>query len=230
MDTAITLQHIATWGTLAGTIATAIATFFLWRVTRILAVETKRMADASAQPQVVVNITPNQWALNHVNLVAENTGNATAFDVEIAFDPPLENGEVRSPDRAIPFQKISLLKPGQSLSSYLSEASAVLEKTYNVQVSWKPLPNSADRQTLSYLFSMKDYTGMTQLGAADPIIQIADQVKNIREDWRNVARGHHRLKADIYTEAERQHERDIMDERRRQAQQERTASQKPKSE
>lgn len=202
------------WGTLTAAIATAIATFFLWRVTKILAVETKRMADASAQPQVVANITLNKWAMNHVDLEIENTGNATAFEIEVVFDPPLENDEDRvDGDYVIPFQRISVLKPGQSLSSYLAESAPLLDKSYTVTTSWKLLPDALGRQSLSYSLHMSDYKGMSRLGAADLAIQIAEQVKKIREDWQSVASGQRKLKTDIFTDAERHRERKMLDER-----------------
>lgn len=207
-------QAIATWGTLAGTIATAIATFFLWRVTKILAVETRRMADASAQPQIVASIVLNKWAMNHVDLEIQNTGNATAFEIDVVFDPPLENGEVRADgDYAIPFQFISVLKPGQSLSSYLAEAEPLLDKSYTITTSWKLLPEAIERHALSYSLHMSDYKGMSRLGAADPAIQIAEQLKKLREDWRSVAGGQRKLKVDIFTGEERQREREILDQK-----------------
>ncbi|WP_053059075.1 hypothetical protein [Croceicoccus naphthovorans] len=102
----------AVFGTLFGTLATALATFALWRVTRVLAVETKRMADAAMQPQVVATIVPNPWSTIHLDITVENTGNATAFDIEVGFDPPLSNGEARE-GKSLPLQRISVLKPGQ---------------------------------------------------------------------------------------------------------------------
>jgi hypothetical protein len=198
------IQQVSTWATLAGTLATAIATIFLWRVTRVLAVETKRMADASARPQIVANIIMNQWAMNHVDLTIENTGNATAFDIVVEFDPPLENGKARSDGRAVPFQNISVLKPGQSLTSYLSESAPMMDSEYRVKTSWKVTPESAERQTLSYDFRMKDYAGLSRLGAASPAIQVAQELKKIRDDWRSIATGQKKIQADTYSEADRQ--------------------------
>ncbi|MCR6659747.1 MAG: hypothetical protein NVV72_10510 [Asticcacaulis sp.] len=209
------MQTILTIGSLIGTLATAVATFFLWRVTGILAVETKRMADAAAQPLVVANLIPNQWALNHIDLIVENTGNATAFDIELKFDPPLENGEVRSSDRPIPLQNISILKPGQSLSSYLAEFEIYKGKSFKVDVTWKVKPVGEERQLLSYTFNMADYEGITRLGSASPTIQIAEEIKHIREDWKKVANGQGKLKADVYSSYDRQREREQNEERYR---------------
>lgn len=46
----------------------------------------------------------------------------------------------------------------------------------------------------------------SRLGAASPEVQIAEQVKKLREDWRPVAYGQRRLKADAYTQADRERE------------------------
>ena len=83
-------------GGLLGSLVTAVATLFLWRVTKLLAVETKRMAEASAQPHVVATLDPNRWSMRHFDLKVDNTGNATAYDIKVDFTPPLINGEGRA--------------------------------------------------------------------------------------------------------------------------------------
>jgi len=203
---------IATYGTLLASIVTAVATFFLWRVTGILAVETKRMAD-SGSPQVVANIVPNQWSTIHLDINVENTGNATAFAIEVVFDPPLENGEARNDDRPIPFQTISLLKPGQALKSYLSDVGDYLEKSFTVTISWQLHPSSNVRETLSYSLNMKDFKGVSYLGARDPIVQVAEQIKKLREDWQYVASGSRKIASDVYDAADRQRARAELDAR-----------------
>ncbi|MEF9793102.1 hypothetical protein [Escherichia coli] len=105
-------EHINTVSTLISALAallTAVATFFLWRVTRLLADETKRMVDASVQPHVVVTLEPNSWAAFYFDINIANTGNAPAYDIEIGFNPPLVNAEHRK-NIGIPFSKVSVLK------------------------------------------------------------------------------------------------------------------------
>lgn len=206
-------NSVAVFGTLFGVIATAVATTALWHVTRILARETKRMADAAAQPQIVATIVPNLWSTIHLDINVENTGNATAFDIEVAFDPPLTNGEARGGDIPIPFQRISLLKPGQSLTSYLSEVGDYLEQSFEVSVSWRLSPNASETQRLAYWINMSDYRGVSYLGERDPNVQIAEQLKKIRDDWRAVANGSRKLKSDIYSSRDRDRESRIIEER-----------------
>lgn len=207
------ITDFATWGTFAASVATAVATFFLWRVTKILAVETKRMADAAARPQIVASIIPNQWSVIHLDIAVENTGNATAFDITVEFDPPLENGKARGKDIGTPFQSISILKPGQSLRSYLTQVGDYLEKSFTVTTSWRIDPASDQRDTLTYYLSMTDYKSVSYLGARDPIVKIAEQIEKLRDDWRYVASGSRRIQTETFDATDRQSERDILDQR-----------------
>jgi hypothetical protein len=200
-----------------GVLITAIATIFLWRVTRILAVETKRMADASARPHVVATIEPNPWSLLHADLRVENTGNATAYDIQVSFDPPLENGGVRR-KQDIPLQRISVLKPAQQLASYLSEFPPLLNTTYTVTVSWTRGAGDTKREMHSYGLDMGVYKDISQLGAADPLTHMAEQLKKIREDWKGVASGSQHLGVDVFTSGDRLHKRRQWDRERRRRQ------------
>lgn len=115
-------------GGMLATVVTAVATIFLWRVTKLLAKETTRMVEASDQPHVVATLSPNRWSLRHFDLLVDNTGNATAYDIQVCFDPPLENGEARKEDAKIPFESVSVLKPGEGLRSYLADISVLEER------------------------------------------------------------------------------------------------------
>lgn len=208
LDTAISM------GGVAGTVVTAVATIFLWRVTQLLARETTRMAQATSQPQVVATLDPNRWSMRHFDLNVDNTGNATAYDIEIVFDPPLNNGEARTGLPDIPFGRISVLKPGHGLSSYLCEYALVEKKTYKVTVSWRRHPQNDQRERIAYTLDMTDRLGVSQLGD-DPLVQIANHVKKIEEDWQPVAKGSRRIKIDAFSAADRLNERRMSDRQRR---------------
>ena len=190
--------------TVIGTVVTALATFMLWRVTKVLAVETRRMAEASARPQVVANIEPNQWAMNHADIVVANTGNATAFDVQVEFDPDIPNDpEIR--DRPQPLRTVSLLRPGQHLVSYLCSFAHIIDTSRTVTVSWRRDASRPERETISYALNLSEIDGRGSLGALDPVTQIASEIKNIRDDWKRVASGNKKIQADVFTAADRLH-------------------------
>ncbi|MDQ0462952.1 hypothetical protein QO010_000700 [Caulobacter ginsengisoli] len=210
-------------GDLVETAVVAVATIFLWRVTKTLADETRRMAEASAQPQVVATLEPNQWALNHADLVVANTGNATAFDIRVSFDPPLQNAEVRG-SRDIPLQRISLLKPGQTQSSYLSAFEPIIGTLYTVTIRWKRDPGSDSSEAYSYTLDLGEISALTRLGAASPMIQIAEQMKKLREDIERLVDGRRTLEINTHSPVDRLHERRERDRWRRRTAREQAAA------
>jgi len=184
---------------------TAVATIFLWRVTKLLAKETTRMVEASDQPHVVATLSPNRWSLRHYDLLVDNTGNATAYDIRIVFDPPLENGEARKNDAKIPFDRISVLKPGQGLRSYLADINVLRGKSYEVTVSWRRGSKAKPRETNVYTLDMADYEGTSELGK-DPTVDLARSLEKIEKSLSKLVGSTH-LNVDVYTNADREKER-----------------------
>lgn len=197
-----------------GALVTAVATVLLWQVTLTLSRETRRMREAGAQPHVVATIEPNRWGLLWADLHVANTGNATAYDIEVNFDPPLDHDGKR-PDQPPPLRVISVLKPGQSLSSSLGEFAPLLKKTYRATTSWKRRHDDKHREANSYTLDMTQFEGFRRIGAADPLVQIADEVKHIREDWRWISGGSRKLKIDTYLTSDRLHENRAHERRQR---------------
>ncbi|MDM0043767.1 hypothetical protein QTH91_04665 [Variovorax dokdonensis] len=197
-----------------GTLVTAVATFFLWRVTKTLARETTRMAEASAQPHVVATLAPNRWSMIHFDLHVDNTGNATAYDVILAFEPPLIGGEGRGHASEVPFQKISVLKPGQGLSSYLSEYRLLDGKSFRVSISWKRDAARAERQHNEYTLSIADHDGTVRLGD-EPLLEIAKHIGKLEASLSPVARGSRRAEVDVFMSLDRLRERRNLERKRR---------------
>lgn len=203
-------------------IFTAIATFFLWRVTNLLAKETKRMVDAAEQPHVVVTLEPNMWAAFHFDICITNTGNSPAYNIHVDFDPPLINADHRErSNHNIPFSNISVLKNGQSLTSNICEYEKIKDIKYNIKISWSKRPNSRTRDENEYIYDMASFDGISYLGARSPVTQIADQIKKIREDWRPISQGNKKIKSDIFSQNDRDEESRLIQERHQKFLQER---------
>ncbi|WP_009399725.1 hypothetical protein [Pseudomonas bharatica] len=199
------ISALLDFGGVLATFVTAVATIFLWRVTKLLAKETTRMVEASDQPHVVATLAPNRWSLRHFDLVVENTGNATAYDIKIAFNPPLENGEARREDAKIPFEQVSVLKPRQELRSYLADINVLEGKSFEVTVSWRHGSKDKPRETNVYTLSMADYIGASELGR-DPMIDLARSLEKVEKSLGSMVRSR-RLKIDVYTSGDRRQER-----------------------
>lgn len=144
---------------LVAAFVTAAATFALWRVTRVLAVETKTLAKMTSQPFVVASLesVPGISAHTVLNFVLRNTGNATAFDVKVTVSPELPkvaNG-VPSLDNETLFET-SLLPPGQTLPLQGAVLEKVHDKTFNLTVSWSSLPGAKPVEPIKYAIRGKD--------------------------------------------------------------------------
>lgn len=141
------------------TIVTAIATFMLWRVTRVLAVETKTLAKMTSRPFVVVSMepVPGVSAHNILNLVLRNTGNATAFDITVRVSPylPKVGKEPLVSDTETPF-KVSLLPPNQAIPLQGLKLENIHDKNFEFNIGWSCRPGAEQIDTIRYFIGGED--------------------------------------------------------------------------
>ena len=190
------------YATLIAAGVTAFGTIVLALLTFVLAKHTKRANEISSSPIVVVTMTPNMWGVNHIDIEVENVGEATAFDIEIDYEPELVAWSSNE-DRKVPYTKVAVLKPGQLLRASLDKYDNYADTEYKAKLSWARKPMSKKRETIEHTLTVKDIAEATYLGSRDATVQIAEQVKKIREDWKNIANGYNRLNSDVYTQADR---------------------------
>lgn len=181
---------------------TAFATAVLAFLTYVLAKATARMAAEYSRSQIVATLEPNQWSVIHFDLIVANTGNASAFDITIRTDPPLVSDLPSRGGEAI-INDISILRPGQVIRVYASEYAKLDGKRIDFSVEWGHRPGSKRREHLKYSIDMNNFKGIGSLGSSTPAVQIAEQIKKIREDWQAVARGNRRLRVDTYPSSDR---------------------------
>jgi hypothetical protein len=132
---------------LVAAFVTAIATIALWRVTRVLAVETKTLAAMTSKPFVVSSFESSGADPTAINLTLRNSGNATAFDVKfrIVPAPPKANGQPADNPQQSTFD-ISLLPAGQVLPLQGVMGRDVSDASFEIWVSWTSLPGGKQRE------------------------------------------------------------------------------------
>lgn len=200
----------------SGTI-TALATLALAFLTWILARATKAMAEATSSANVVASLETSQWSWLHLDIVVHNTGNAPAFDVTVKFDPPLPYMTPKEADDT-PFGKISIIRPGHLLSSNVNDFQSVSKNVYRVTVEWKTTPNTKRAQRNVYEIDMAGLGAISRLGSGSPEVQMAEQIKKLREDWQAVSQGNRRLHVNQYSSEDRMSEAAEREEARREFQ------------
>ena len=150
-------NNILAFSQLLTAAVTAVATIALWRVTRVLAVETAKLAQMTSQPFVVCNLESSASSAVALNLTLRNTGNATAFDIKLELLPalPKYDGSPAEDDTSS-IRELSVLAPG--LVHYVEGVMSrdIPNKKYAATISWANRPNAAVRETLSYNFKPKD--------------------------------------------------------------------------
>lgn len=164
---------------LAAAFITALATFALWRVTRVLAVETSGLAKMTSRPFVICGIESSLADPTALNLVIRNTGNAAAFDIKTKVLPPLPqpNGTTGE-GQTETLVDVSYLPPGQVLSRQGVMSRDIFDVKYDVEISWASSPRSTDRESLSYIFEGRDgfNGGFKEKG----MHEIANELEKIR--------------------------------------------------
>jgi hypothetical protein len=190
---------------------TAVATLALALLTWVLARATNSMARASSSANVVANLEVNQWSFLHLDLIVQNTGNAPAFDVKVEFTPPLPlMSEVAKDDT--PFGMISIVRPGQTLTSGVNDWQSVCKDIYRVKVEWKRTPTSKRVEVNAYDINLAALGKVSRFGSGSPEVQIAQQLKLLRDDWKNVALGQRKIKVEGYDNSDRQRDKEAQEE------------------
>jgi hypothetical protein len=191
-------SDLSNWVTASATVALAFLTLALvWA--------TLKMVRAGSQPHVIANIESNQWSLRHMDVVIANTGNAPAYDVVVDIDPKIPLSDSKG-DVPFPFSKISIIRPGQSLVSFATDWKKIKGELYTFQIAWSRRPGGR-KEKLSYSLDMNNLEGISHLGRENPMIQVAEQIKHLREDWKAVALGQRRLEINIHDQEDRDDER-----------------------
>nr|WP_314264320.1 hypothetical protein [uncultured Moellerella sp.] len=200
----ILLQASSTITSVIAAIVTAVSTFCLWRVTRVLARETKKMAEATSQPHIVITFEPTKVSMNHFNIVISNTGNATAYNITVAIEPSIN-------DRNIPFKSVSVLKPGDLISSYYTDFNQMNGKVFDISIEWTKTSDSIEKMMNRYSYDIGSYAEISTIGDLDPIGTISKNIKKISQDL-NAVIDENRININIYDESNRQLERKKHDE------------------
>ena len=204
------------WATLVPlvvAVVTALATAVLTWVTWVLAKETKRLADATSAPHVVVTLQPSAWSIMHTELIIQNAGTGTAYDIEVSFNPPLQV-ERRGQPMPMPVRSLSVLKPGQSFPVFLNGFEKLDQQTIEISTSWKRRPTDEVRESYNYTLDLRsDYDNWGQLGGPPPEIQTVKELGKISKSLEDLSTGFRRLKVDVFNRLDRKAENEELEER-----------------
>lgn len=172
-------DNVLSFAQLVAAFVTALATFALWRVTRVLAVETKTLAAMTSHSFVVGTFEQSAAGSGTFDVVLRNTGNSTAFDIKLKFEPALPKGDGQADLEKETSFEASILSPGQHLPLSAVMFRDAPETNFKVFVSWSSAPSSKDRNQMNY--ETKIYTGRSLGWNVKGTHDIANELEKIRK-------------------------------------------------
>ncbi len=159
------------------TVVIAFATFVLWLATRNLARVSKRA------PFVVCSLGPSQTIANELNAIIINTGNATAFDIEVHFEADTESPK----NKKELILNFSLLTPGQILRPHSNLEGWETQTKIYVTITWALKPTRRKQKPLKYIIddSDKNERGSSENGLENITTELR-RIRRLIED-QNIA-------------------------------------------
>ena len=157
-------------------VLTAISTAVLALLTAVLAyytaqlyAESKQKRQDDAAPNVIVSIEQAaHWGF--YDLVIENCGHGIAYNIEITPENNFKTNGIGAADYSDrSFYHISLLKPGQRLSSFFASSDGINDISHiNWSVTFSNQPSGGDLFKNSFGINLEVFQEMTRLGGDAP--------------------------------------------------------------
>ncbi|WOC15408.1 hypothetical protein [Pseudochrobactrum sp. MP213Fo] len=160
-------------------LVTAGATIALWRVTRVLATETKVLAKMTAQPFIVCSLRSSPADSTALDLVIQNTGNAVAFDIKVNITPglPIYNLDGTVSTKKATDLTISMLPPMIFFKRKGVMATDVKDTTFTAAIEWRSHPAGEVKETVKYEFNAQD--GFAESWNVKGMHQLVTEVEKI---------------------------------------------------
>jgi hypothetical protein len=198
---------MSNWILLGANVSLAILTFGLVWVTWLLVKEAREARIQTSSPNVVILFEQTNF-MSFYDLVIQNVGQGIAYDVRITPTTEVRlSGDSRYTDlKERSFYSVSLLKPGQSIKSYVGRYDEIEPKCVEWTITYARSPGGTSIQA-NFATDISVYRDIGRLGPADHTEEIAKELKKLREELGWLARGQRKLQVDTYNASDRAAER-----------------------
>lgn len=175
----------------------AFLTFWLARLTAVLATETRASRKAATSADVQCSAQTHEHHLAILDMVIANVGAGVAREIRLTIKPRMGNGVDRPPL----VLKLETLLPGTSFRTFLGATPSLLDRVITAEGSYVDAHGS---HTISYSQAMSDLAGVSRV-TEHPEYESADALTKIAETISRWTR-HDRLKIDTFTADDREKE------------------------
>ena len=181
-------------------------------LTAALVAETKRMRRAQTEPEVVIRLQPSETWLMLIELVVENNGMGTAYDLELEATPDFEyKPGSRLSDLGLFKHGLRVLGPRQSMKTFLMSVAGKVDKIqdpvgplqFAVTARYRTAINTAVERRFD--LDLRFLLGLAQVGSP-PLRKIARSLEELQKEVKHLASGFHRLHVIAYSKADAEEE------------------------
>ena len=143
--------------------------------------------------EITVTLEQNRWAgLAAYDVVVTNTGLGPAEEVELKWkeNPRTSPGIKLDADQKIPLEYIGGMRPGQTVECFAVHTlnkGVDLNKIYEVTAIWHDKAGGERKKQRKQRIRVP--SGVTLLGDGDPLVKIADRLKELEKVRKSVEAG-----------------------------------------
>lgn len=185
------MTFISEWALVIITVALTYFTF-------ILAKEASKTRKQNIRPNIDITIEPVKT--NIMQLVIENTGRGTAYDINITADPNFATHK-NTKINEMSFMNIPILKPSSKIVHFIGQFQDIEKGPIKFNISLKDSENNVISEERNFHASF--YSGITNI-AMNEKNRARDALVNIDKNLTYVITGSKKINVDIYTEKDRE--------------------------
>ncbi|MCK5260785.1 MAG: hypothetical protein KAJ44_01220 [Thermoplasmatales archaeon] len=186
-------------------IATIVYAILTWKIVSL----TKMMRE----PKVIVDFQPREEWINFLDIIIQNIGETSAYDIKFKIDPDFEYMKGKFLSELNYMKGINYLPPKKTIRSFITSMAVDTknkQKPFEIEVSYITEGGKPKKETFRFDFSQ--LLDLSQLGES-PIYKISDNLETISKAIENFLRGNKRLRTEVYTKKEVEKEKKEKTER-----------------
>jgi len=200
----------------------AVATVVYAWLTAKLVSETRRLRQVQTEPHIEVFYRPRDEWISLLDVVAKNIGNGPAYDIKFTWEATVSNkGSNNLLTRVRELNGfnsgIAYLGPNQEFFSFWTQMTEDFEDKVATQIRVRSTCRGVtgaiyDRQ---HAIDLSELKGISRIGEP-PLLKMAKSLEALQNDLHRVATGFSRPKVDVFTQEDRERERQEWEERKAQ--------------
>lgn len=216
-------DNLSSWVTAFASVTMAVLTIVLaketWALRLIQLSQIEQIRKDSIKPSISLFLKSTSFSFNFIDVHIANNGTGTAHNIKFIFRNASDDAQdvytylLEQLNKLVILEKgISSLSAGERRTSYLFSfmelhekfGDKALECITEVDIEFEDI--EGEKYLSKSFFNFTEYKGLREIGGGDPLYKISSHLEKIQKDIGHLSSGFKRIKADVYTNEDRQRE------------------------